>query len=215
MIQSESEQSSTMNFWKEIYEEMDTTLNQLQGVVLLAHNSLEFIDIIPIIEKIKGDHFSNILYISLLRSYDYMKNVLDSYGSINKHMHFIDCVSGYAFSYEDRQDNCMYYRPPQNLQDLKEILTFGLDHSGADIVILDSLSQLVNFSQPTSQELFDLYRFLQSLREKELNLSSDTFILLYDSKMTMMRDLPRETIDHIFKIELGKTINKRSLLPIV
>lgn len=192
------------NYWKEIQDEIPTILEDLSGIVLLTHNSIEFTDITSFLNKIKPDRFSNILYISLIRSYNYMRQALNNNPLTQKRIFFIDCVSGFAFPPEDNIDDCLYHIPPQNLKQLKEIIQYGIEKSNSDIIVLDSLSQFINFSKPTEDEIDDLYEFLASLRQSTLNIVQNTIILLYDSKMSVMKNLPKKSTDLILKLEIMK-----------
>jgi hypothetical protein len=193
-----------INYWKEIQNEIPNTLADLSGIVLLTHNSAEFTNIIDFLNKIRPDNFSNVLYISLVRSYEYMRLALEQKPLDKKRIFFIDCVSGFAFPPEDNIDDCMYHKPPNTLRELKEIIEFGLKKCNPDIVVLDSLSQFINFSKPTEFELNELSQFLQSLRKDDLNIIQKTLILLYDSKMSFMQGLPKLSTDLILKLEVFK-----------
>ena len=199
------EKSTTkINYWKEIDKELSDTLKDLNGIVLLSHNSIEFSDIIDFLNKTRPDHFLNVLYISLTRSYNYMKAVLDQKPLDQKKISFIDCVSGFAFPLEDNIDECFYHRPPGNLEEIKKIIKFGIEKSNPDIIVFDSLSQLINFSKPTESELNDLYSFLKTLREDTVNVIQNIFILLYDNKLGVMQNLPKMFTDMILKVEISK-----------
>ncbi len=193
-----------INYWKEINNEIATTLKDINGIVLLSHNSVEFSDIIDFLNKIRSDHFMNILYISLIRSYNYMKSALSQKSLNQKKISFIDCVSGFAFPFEDNIDECFYHRPPSNLEEIKKIIKFGIKKSNPDIIVLDSLSQFINFSKPTESELNNLYKFLKTLREDTVNVIQSTFVLLYDNKLGVMQNLPKSYTDIILKLEILK-----------
>lgn len=198
------ESTININYWKEIDKELSGTLKDLNGIVLLSHNSIEFSDIIDFLNKTRPDHFLNVLYISLTRSYNYMKAALDQKPLDQKKMSFIDCVSGFAFPLEDNVDECFYHRPPSNLEEIKKIIKFGIEKSNPDIIVFDSLSQFINFSKPTESELNDLYNFLRTLREETVNVIQNTFILLYDNKLGVMQNLPKTFTDMILKVEISK-----------
>lgn len=90
------------------------------------------------------------------------------------------------------------------MRELKKIIAFGIEKCSPDIIVLDSLSQFINFSKPTETELNDLYDFLASLRQTTLNIIQNTIILLYDSKMSVMKNLPKKSTDLIIKLEIMK-----------
>jgi hypothetical protein len=193
-----------INYWKEIHKEIGTVLKDLSGTVLLTHSSLEFTNFVGILNRIKPERFQNVLYISLIRSYDFMRSALNKTPLDNKRIFFIDCVSGFAFPEEENIDDAHYHKPPSDLDQLKELIRFGIDKSDPDIVVIDSLSQFINFSRPTESEIDDLYKFLHTIRSGSLNVIQGPFILLYDTKLGIMQNLPKSSTDLILKIEILK-----------
>ena len=202
--QTNEEEKININYWKEIHKEISEILKNLSGIVIIAHNSIEFPEVIDLINKIKKDKTLNVLYISLIRSYDFMRLALENKPFQKKNVTFIDCVSGYAFSDEENLDNCYYSKPPQNLDQMKEIINFGVKKCNPDIVIIDSMSQFINFLGPTEHEINEFYKFLHSLRTRSLNIIQDTFILFYDTKVGVMQNLPKFSINTILKVEILK-----------
>jgi len=193
-----------INYWKEIHKEISEILKNLHGIVIVTHNSIEFSEIIGLLNKTKPDHFHNVLYISLIRSYDFMRLALEGKPLEQKKITFIDCVSGYAFPSEDNIDDCLYHEPPHNLEQMKQIIKFGIEKCNPEIVVIDSLSQFINFSRPTEHEISDLYQFLHTLKSSTLNIIQDTFMLFYDTKLGIMQNLPKFSTDLILKIEILK-----------
>ena len=202
MIENEGE----ISYWRSIHNEKDEVLKNLQGIVLVLHNSMEFTHCIDLLKKIKSNHFTNVLYISLTRSYGYMRHALEQKPLDQKRILFIDCVSGFAFPSEDNIDTCLYHKPPRDLQTMKEIIHFGIEKTNPDIVIIDSLSQLINFSKPTKTELSEFYSFLHDMRQQMLNLVNNTFVLLFDTKLGVLYQLPTKGFDTILKLEVNVPI---------
>jgi hypothetical protein len=132
-----------------------------------------------------------------------MRRALEQKPLDQKQIFVIDCVSGFAFPAEENIDNCLYHKPPRDLFTMKEIIHFGIDKTNPDIVIIDSLSQLINFSKPTDQELNEFYIFLGHMRQQMLNIVNNTFILLFDTKMGVLQHLPTQGIDTILKLEIN------------
>jgi hypothetical protein len=192
------------NYWMEIHLGISKILKELSGLVIITHNSIEFVDILEILNKIRPDTPLKILYISLTRSYDYMCLELKRNKLKNKEMTFIDCVSQYAFIKENELEDCYYHDPPLNLDEMKEIILFGIKKYNPDVVVLDSLSQFINFSRPTDSEISSFYKFLLFIKSNSLNAMQDTFILLYDNKLGMMQNLPKIHTDLILKVEILK-----------
>lgn len=193
-----------INFWKEIHKEILSTLEEVSGIVLITHNSIQFPDIIDILNVTRPNQRITVLYISLTRSYEFMKSALNQKKLKEKQLYFIDCVSGYAFSKDDNVDDCIYHKPPSNLNEMREIITLGIQKSNPDIIVIDSISQFINFSRPTETKATDLFQFLRTIRETGLNIVQDTYMLFYDNQMDMMINLPKMHTDLILKIEVSK-----------
>jgi len=200
------ETGAEIKYWRSMHNEVDEELKNLHGIVLVLHNSMEFTQCIDFFNKIKSNHFTNVLYISLTRSYNYMRHALEQKPLNQKRILFIDCVSGFAFPPEENIDACLYHKPPRDLQTMKEIIHFGIEKTNPDIVIIDSLSQLINFSKPTDQELNGFYSFLRDIRQQMLNLVNNTFVLLFDTKMGTLYHLPTQGFDTILKLEVNAPI---------
>lgn len=198
------EEVININYCKEIHSDISSILEEIRGIILITHNSIEFTDVIDILNITRPRHLMTVLYISLTRSYEFMKLALSQKELREKQLYFIDCVSGFAFPKEDNVDDCLYHRPPSNLDEMKEIITFGIQKSNPDIIVIDSLSQFINFSRPTENEVNDLYKFLRTIRGSGLNIVQDTFMLFYDNRMGMMINLPKMHTDLILKVEVLK-----------
>jgi len=173
-----------------------------RGVLFCAHNSLEFIDLIDILNLIRPHEFSTLLYISLVRTYHYMKATLAQNPLENKKISIIDCVSGFTFPVDDRIDDCFYHKPPYDLEDMKDILDFGINKAHPDIVVFDSLSQFVNFAQPSQEDLHALGNFLRSLQKELLTVEQKVAIFLYDDRLGASRHLIDMPVDMMIKVDL-------------
>jgi len=198
---------SKLNYWREIEKNITEELKNLKGITLIVHNSVEFTDIIEFLQNYRPGEFLAVLYISLVRSYDYMKNALELKTLDDKRMIFIDCVSGYAFPVDDKVNSAFYHKPPQTLEELKEIIQFGIEKINPELVILDSLSQFINFSHSTEEEFSELCNFLNTLKQNQINTNQKVFMLLYDNKLGIMESLPKNQIDNILKMEKIKKEN--------
>ncbi len=192
---------SNVNYWREIEKNIDYELKNLNGLILLVHNSAEFSDLLDFLKNFRKGEFSCILYISLVRSYEYMKKALDLKPIDDKRIIFIDCVSGYAFPTDDEIDNAFYHRPPQTLEEMEKIIKYGIDKSNPDIIIVDSFSQFINFSKSTKDEINQLYESINKIKKETMNTSQNTIILFYDSKLSVIKNLPKTAVDTILKIE--------------
>jgi len=87
---------------------------------------------------------------------------------------------------------------------MKNLIMKNIQWSSPNIIVVDSISQFINFTIPTDEELHSLYTFLKSIKENALGVTCDTIILLYDDKMGSMKKLPTVFTDAIMKLEVIK-----------
>ncbi len=204
-IESLSTQSRQMNFWRGVNHEINNTLESITGVVLLAYDGMEFSDFIDILNTTNSNMHGNVLYVSLVRSYNFMKSVLQSKPLKNKQVFFIDCVSGFAFPSEGDDDDCIYHKPPQNLEEMKEIINFGIKKAGPNIIVIDSLTQFLNFARCNDEELQNFTAFLDNIKSSSIDQAHQTCFLLYDAKMGRLGGIPDVCPDLLLKIEVEST----------
>ena len=190
-----------VNFWKEMRKEIRKTIKDIHGLILLTHNSVEFSDIVDFLNKVKKGEELVVLYISLVNSYSKMKKIIEVKPLDSKKLFIVDCVSNFITVNQDTAD-CVYRKPPHDLDEMKELIMESIQKSHPNIVVLDSLSQFINFSMPTNVELHNFYTFLKSIRRDAMGITNDIFILLYDDKMGSMKKLPALFTDTILKLEV-------------
>ena len=190
-----------VNYWKEMRKELHNTVNNLHGLVLLTHNSVEFSDIIDFLNIIRKEEHRSVLYISLINSYNHIKTTLEKHPLISKKISVVDCVSGFLIELQDSID-CVYRKPPNNLAEMKELILKNNRLVNPDIIMVDSLTQFINFTMPKDDDLQELYKFFRSLRQDAIGVTNDTIILLYDDKLGSMKKLPSIFADFILKLEV-------------
>lgn len=190
-----------INYWKRIREEKEGVIGNLHGLVFLIHNSAEFSQIIEFLNQVKPKKRLTVLYFSLINSYSNIKSILKKKPTPNKEIHVIDCVSIFVEDLEDTS-HCIYLKPPENFDMLKQIILENIQRVNPNIFMVDSLSQFINFTLPSPEELRDFYFFLRDIRDKVSGLSDDAFILLYDDTFGSLRSLPVMNVDLILKYEL-------------
>lgn len=194
-----------VNYWKKLQKDLDEVVGKLHGVVLFIHNSAKFEDITDFFNKIHPDKRLRVLYISLINSNNHIERILKEKPLINKRLHVVDCVSSFIMDMEDTRF-CVYRKPPQNLQALKEMILENIQKTDPNILVVDSLTQFINFSVPTENELVGLYHFLKELRENIIGLGDDSIILIYNDKVGYMKTLPVMNIDLILKYDVIRDI---------
>lgn len=190
-----------VNIWKELRKEINKTVGALRGLVILTHNSVEFSDVVDFLNRIRRDEQLKVLYISLINSFSHIKKTLEDKPLVSKKLFVVDCVSGFLIELQDTAD-CVYRKPPHTLGEMKDLIKSNLQLANPNMIIVDSLSQFINFSMPKDHELQDLYKFLQSLKEDAMGITNDTVILLYDDKIGSMQKLPTMFTDMILKLEV-------------
>ena len=200
----EEDQVVQINYWIEIRKEINKTFDSLHGLVLLTHNSIEFSDLIEFLKNIRKNQKTTILYISLINSYSHIKQTIQAHPLPSKKLFVVDCVSWFVLEVQDTI-GCVYRKPPTNLEEMKNLIIKNIQWSNPDIIVVDSISQFINFTTPTEEELYNLYAFLQSIKEHALNnIARDTIILLYNDKLGPMKKLPTMFTDTIIKLEVIK-----------
>ena len=192
-----------VNYWKEIRKEINRTFESLHGLVLLTHNSIEFSDIIDFLNNLRRNQETTILYISLISSYNHIKQTLQTHPLPSKKLFVVDCVSGFLLELQDSVQ-CVYRKPPSNLDEMKNLIMKNIQWSNPNIIVVDSILQFINFTTPTDEELHNLIIFLKSIKEDALGITRDVIILLYDDKIGSMKKLPTMFTDVIMKLEVIK-----------
>jgi hypothetical protein len=196
-------QVAQVNYWKEIRKELDKTFKSLHGVILLTHNSVEFTDLIEFLKNMRGNQQTTVLYISLINSYSHIKNALQTHPLPLKKLFVVDCVSGFLIEIQD-SIYCVYRKPPNNLEEMKNLIMKNIQWSNPNIIVVDSISQFINFTVPTDEELRNLYEFLLSIKEDTLGVTCDAIILVYDDRLGSMKKLPIMFTNAILKLEVIK-----------
>ena len=192
-----------VNYWKEMRKEIKKTFDSLHGLVLLTHNSIEFSDLIDFLNKLRRNQETTVLYISLINSYSHIKQTLLTHPLPSKKLYIVDCVSGSLLELQDKVD-CVYQRPPSNLREMKNLIMKNIQWANPNIIIVDSISQFINFSLPTEEQQHSFYAFLKSIKEDALGITHDVIILVYNDKMGSMKKLPTLFTDTIMKLEVIK-----------
>jgi len=190
-----------VNYWKMIREEKESIFQSLHGVVFLIHNSAEFSQIIDVLNRVKPTKDLVLLYFSLINSWLNIQRTIEKKPLLNKDLHVIDCVSLFLGDMED-ESHCVFLKPPHDLESLKQIVLENIQRVNPNLFVIDSLSQFINFSMPSPEELRDFYFFLKGIRENISGLTDDAIILLYDDTFGSLRSLPVMNVDLILKYEV-------------
>ena len=199
-----NEEQSKIHYWKSIQKNSNETIENLLGLSLILHNSVEFTDIASLINKIRKDESAKVLYFSLTTSYKHIKEGIKKQSIRNKQFHVIDMVSGFLLEIQDNVD-CIFRKPPHNFAEMESMMIKNIERTHPDIVCVDSLSQFMNFTQPSNQDLQKLYQFLGSLKQRFMGTSVKNILLFYDEKNGNIKKLPLIFTDIILKMEKIKS----------
>jgi len=165
-----------INYWKEVRKELDDIFFGMWNILLLIHNSVDFKELVEIFNRLP--YSKKITYISLTKTcssiYPFFR---EPYFKKLAKIFIVDCVSLMLFEKKQRTKNCAFVYPPANLNDMTKLIDKCLQKINPDLIILDSLSQFIDFSSISdSRGLLNFFYYLRSRTSDK----SCKFILLYD-----------------------------------
>lgn len=185
-----------VNYWKSANNEFKKIMLDFWNTLLLIHDSLEFKEIVGFLNKIP--YPGKIMYISLTKTNDAIK---PHFKNLKSKIFVIDCVSSMVFEKKGTQD-CLFEQAPSNLNEMIELIEKDLKNIKPDIIILDSLSQFIDFSSISTLKGRELYDFLDYLKSR-YSRTPHKFILLYDNILSKeLANLPTTGVDVILKYEV-------------
>lgn len=206
-----------INYWRNINnKELDEILEEAKGLIFLIYNVAEIEDIVGFLNRFRPKEEIDILYVSLIRSYYHIKMALEEKKLDRKRLFILDCVTSMIMEVDEESTfeggkaiEGIFRRAPADFDRLKEIIKEGLSllkniGISADVIVIDSVSQLVNLSFPTEHQIKSFYRFLDDVKRDILGIVHDTLIMLYNDKTGYLRYLPRFHADHIIKMDVIK-----------
>ena len=199
MIQEENDSEViAINYWKEVRRDLSKILFSFWNSLLLIHNSLEFAYLLKFLNRLP--YTGKIVYISLTKTYD---SIYPYFDRVDAQFHVVDCVSSQLFEQKNTED-CTFEYPPENFTEITRLIEKNLKKINPDFIILDSLSQFIDFSSvsmPDSIELHDFFSYLNTKRGS----TPCRFILIYDESISnKIKQFPSFFIDIILKIEVKK-----------
>lgn len=206
-----------INYWKGLNsKDLEEILEDVKGLLFLIYNDAEISDIIDFLERIRPKDELDILYISLLRSYYHIKMELEEKKIDKRRLFIVDCVSSMIMDVDEssvfagkEKIEGIFRRAPGNFNHLKDIIKEGLNllksaGIGADVMVVDSISNLVNLSFPTEVTIKNFYRFMDECKRELLGIMHDTLILLYNDRTGYLKNVPMLHADHVLKMEVIK-----------
>lgn len=183
-----------VNYWKESRKEVKKLLSEPWKTLLLFHNSQEVKEIADFIKKLSGS--KKIVYISLTRTDN---AIIPSFKDADKSLFIVDCISSGVFEKKNTKTS-FFENSPSTFDEIIALNEKYLNELHPDLVILDSLSQFIDFSTLTPKYTLDLYKYLNSLK----NIRAPCrFILLYmDSRSKDLVFVPTYDVDLILRMEV-------------
>ncbi len=185
-----------VNYWKSVNFELKRIMLDFWNTLLLIHDSLEFKQIVEFLNKFP--YHGKILYISLTKTNDAIK---PHFKNLKSKIFVIDCVSSMVFEKKGTVD-CQFDAAPSTLNEMTELIEKYTKKIEPDFIVLDSLSQFIDFSSLSTKKGREMYSFLDYLK----NTYSKTpyrFIILYDNILSKeLANLPLAGVDVILKYEV-------------
>jgi len=183
-----------VNYWKESRKELKKLLSEPWKTLLLFHNSQEVKEIADFIKKLSDS--KRIVYFSLTRTYN---AIIPSFEDIDKSLFIVDCISSGVFEKKNTKTS-FFENSPSNFDEIIALNEKYLNELKPDLVILDSLSQFIDFSTPTPKYTPELYKYLNSLNNVK---GPCRFILLYmDLSSKDIVFIPTYDVDLILRVEV-------------
>lgn len=181
-----------IHYWQDVKRKIDDLMDYPPTISVGIHNSAEPKELLKFVKKLPKAR--RILYISLTKTYrslyPHIKN--------DRRFRVVDCVSPSVFGESHPPKGCVYMEMPLSIQELGSMITKAVKNEKADIVVLDSLTQFVDFSQKAmTPEVYNLFNKL-----KERSRRSIKFFLLYDDKRKGLRELPTYQADMIIRMQV-------------
>ncbi len=193
---NEDHEIIAINFWKFSNFQIKRMLQEYWNILLLIHNSLEFNQFIEFFTRIPDP--GKVVYISLTKTNETIKPYLKN---IYTKIYIIDCVSCQLFETKETENS--YFEPmPSNLKEMVGLIDKFIQKLGPNFIILDSLSQFIDFSSMSISKSRELYEFLDHIKEK-YSATPYRFIILYDNTMSKeLVQMPQASVDIILKFEV-------------
>lgn len=165
-------------------------LNSINGskkVFLAVQKSPEFSETVKFLNTIDKSRYLNLLYITLVPSYIHIENTLLSKPLTSKNIFVADCVSKLLVNDLKDSFNVIFRNSPNNFEEMKKIILDAISFSKPQIIVLDSLSQFLNYSNLEASGLRKLFLFLQESFSDAKFVNIDKIILLFNEKLSSFK----------------------------
>ncbi len=184
-----------IKYWKEVTEKVGSLVAGDWDIMLLTHNSMELKETIYFFKELSTA--KRIVYISLTRTCNHIQPYFEEpYFNKDSQVFVVDCVSRGVFGDEkqEKSEKCILVHPPSTIKKMQELISKSVEKIRPQYLILDSLSQLIEFSSSQKKVVFNFFYYLRNKN------SGCKFILLYDNSQSS-KNVPKAYVDISLKIE--------------
>ncbi|MHC1565118.1 MAG: hypothetical protein ACXQS6_02200 [Candidatus Syntropharchaeales archaeon] len=186
-----------INYWREVRSNFKRTLLDFNDILLLIHDSAAFDDLIRFLNILP--YYRRKTYISLTRTFSTIKPSLKKFDT---RMYIIDCISK-SISDRDFQNGKSWFFEDMSFgfSEISRLIDKYLKKLKPELVVVDSISQLIDFSVTAGDR--DFNNFINHLRKRNSETLCN-FVLLYDNQLKSLRNLPISNINLILRLEVIK-----------
>jgi len=172
--------------------EMQTTNKRSFGkksiVNIVSHPSVKFSEIIHFISENEGSPNDKILFFSFTRSYvNMMKTLLES-PNLYDNLFIVDFVTKYIIDWIEDKNTVIYRMPPENLDMFKQLILKLLNQSNNNIIVIDSLNQLLSIADVTNRSLDNFINFLNAINSFDDSTHIENILFFYNKMNIVFSD---------------------------
>jgi|WetSurMetagenome_2_1015567.scaffolds.fasta_scaffold58407_3 hypothetical protein len=190
---------SDVNYWTDV-KDITNVISSTKGTMLLIHNYVSFEDLTEFLNRLPLADQSTIVYISLNKTYDFLKPFLKK---VKSKIYIVEGVSAGLFAHRESLDDATFIRPPLTLNNLFEVIETYYKERSPDYIFVDALSQLLNFSGDASDSGSF---FLFSNRLNESIGESTKLVFMYGEDPNQpLKNLPKMQVGRMIRMEVYRS----------
>ena len=190
---------SDINYWTDI-RDITNVVSTSKGIILIVHNYVAFEDFIDFINRLPLADQSTVVYVSLNKTYDYLKLYLPK---IKPKMFIVDGVSAGLFARIEDFEGASFVRPPLTLNNLFDVIEKYYKQKRPDYIFIDAMSQLLDFSS----ESYDPggFSLFSGKLHAMLGAGPTKLVLLYGAGNYMHLNLPKTQVEQMIRMDVYKS----------
>ncbi len=190
---------SDINYWIDV-KDITNVVSTSKGIILIVHNYVAFEDFIDFINRLPGPEQSTIVYISLNKTYDYIKRYLQQ---IKPKIFIVDGVSAGLFAKIKEFEGASFVAPPLTLNNLFDVIETYYKQKMPDYIFVDAMSQLLDFSS-VSYDPGGFALFSDKLHAM-LGTGHTKLVFLYGAGNYMHLNLPKTHVEQMIRMDVYKS----------